>query len=164
MYSSEGTGLYPFTLLISTTISVNSNKSVFGQYGPSIILIWLTQSTICGKFKNCYNNSLLLNNKIIRYIYPLNKKFSNIEWSADNQSPKCKLQTWNNILFWVMQASRNFRGHTLMPTFSSLMMKYLIFVFKYRGGPLPSRNLFYLFIPLWAFGSSKKPHHKGGAY
>lgn len=33
LYSSEGTGLYPFTLLISTTISVNSNKSVFGYIG-----------------------------------------------------------------------------------------------------------------------------------
>ena len=54
--------------IISTTISAYSNKSVFGQYGSLIEIILLTQQTICKKFKNCYNNLLLLNTKGIRYI------------------------------------------------------------------------------------------------
>ena len=54
--------------IISTTISAYSNKSVFGQDGSLIEIILLTQQTICKKFKNCYNNSLLLNTKGIRYI------------------------------------------------------------------------------------------------
>ena len=54
--------------IISTTISANSNKSVFGQCGSLIGISLLTQQTISGKFKNCYNNSLSLNTKSIRYI------------------------------------------------------------------------------------------------
>ena len=52
--------------IISTTISANSNKSVFGLYGPLVKLTWLTQQTICRNFKNWYINLILLNtNKML---------------------------------------------------------------------------------------------------
>lgn len=54
--------------IISTAISASSNKSVFGQDGPLIGVIQLMQQTICREFKNCYNNSLLLNTINVRSI------------------------------------------------------------------------------------------------
>lgn len=51
--------------IISTTISANSNKSVFGLYGPLTKFTWLTQQTICRDFKNWYINLLVLNTKKI---------------------------------------------------------------------------------------------------
>ena len=49
--------------IISTTISANSNKSVFGLYGPLTKFTWLTQQTICRNFNNWYINLLVLNTK-----------------------------------------------------------------------------------------------------
>lgn len=54
--------------IISTTISANSNKSVFGLYGPLIKLTWLTQQTICRNFLNWNFNLLLLNTKKMLYL------------------------------------------------------------------------------------------------
>lgn len=56
--------------MISTVISANSNKSVFGQRtnGPLSERIHLTKQTICREFKNYYINSLLQNTKNISNI------------------------------------------------------------------------------------------------
>jgi intein-encoded DNA endonuclease-like protein len=54
--------------IISTAISASSNKNVFGQDGPLIVIIQLMQQTICREFKNCYNNSLLQNTINVRSI------------------------------------------------------------------------------------------------
>lgn len=51
--------------IISTVVSASSNKSVFGQDGPLIVLFQLTQQTVCGKLMNCFISSLLLNTRII---------------------------------------------------------------------------------------------------
>ena len=146
MYSSEGTGLYPFTLLISTTISVNSNKSVFGQCGPSIRLIWLSKQTICGKLNNWYINSLLLNTmKILNYTISFLVKFLVIK---DN--PQIIKARSENFKPWIIEFSglsmlvRISETIRLLWRSSSKMMKDLIYVIsKYS---LRLKKNFALFI------------------
>lgn len=47
--------------IVSTTLSANSNKTIFGQYGSLIQLIELTQQTICRNVIYLYLNIILLN-------------------------------------------------------------------------------------------------------
>ena len=56
--------------IISTTISTNSNKPIFGQYGSLFsIIVWIMQQTICRNAINCYINLLLLDTRVMwKYI------------------------------------------------------------------------------------------------
>lgn len=117
--------------IISTTISASSNKSVFGHNGSLIVLLQLTQQTICRELMNAsfkkehwmndISNSLLFNTKnISNTMYSFLVRIFIILISnpqitkTQSENFKSKIQIMNFWLCMLVEISEAIR---LLPTF-----------------------------------------------